>query len=132
MLQLNIQNLSAEEKAIQFQYRKRYLRVATPLSDRRRAERIWSFNTASGIYVLQRPGLVEFGLQRVILFQYRKRYLRVATKEGAKQLRKEYGFNTASGIYVLQHVQTCLIKHIWLFQYRKRYLRVATEQSVRH
>ena len=87
-----------------------------------------SFNTASGIYVLQQRNGWMVCWKRIVsipqavftccnflassvfltmlirLFQYRKRYLRVATEKlfwkNNKALMK--GFNTASGIYVLQ------------------------------
>ena len=64
-----------------FQYRKRYVRVATAIIHLRRVlrEEIERFNTASGMYALQQ-NLEEFAeCLDMLLFQYRKRYVRVAT-----------------------------------------------------
>ena len=61
-----------------FQYRKRYLRVATYYGIDTFNEEMPGFNTASGIYVLQLIAVVG-GVYIMVRFQYRKRYLRVAT-----------------------------------------------------
>ena len=64
------------------------------------------FNTASGMYALQRPGVAVFDVDECV-FQYRKRYVRVATQQ-----RVEKSFK------------------VFKFQYRKRYVRVATVTDI--
>ena len=96
--------MAAEGKV--FQYRKRYVRVATDK--------------------------FEFkGQAYACTFQYRKRYVRVATKIPYRwSLGLLWRFNTASGMYALQHTS---IEDMYdgyaMFQYRKRYVRVATAKD---
>ena len=81
MLQLPAVQTAAIQAGQRFQYRKRYLRVATMAK------------LMTGAEIMEH------------LFQYRKRYLRVATLRVAGlgiDVNLKGRFNTASGIYVLQ------------------------------
>ena len=86
-----------------FQYRKRYLRVAT-MDDRDAiVSRLYIVFQYRKRYLRVATLRGNSDYIRVSLFQYRKRYLRVATLRGNSD-------------YI----------RVSLFQYRKRYLRVAT------
>ncbi len=110
-----------------FQYRKRYVRVATIWAGKGdplygsyvsipqavcTCCNLWKrlmksslllsrFNTASGMYALQRLDgeIIE---KEGNMFQYRKRYVRVATELLRDRSVVRKSFNTASGMYVLQ------------------------------
>ena len=136
-----------------FQYRKRYVRVAT--SKEALVNHIEKcFNTASGMYALQHTGRDErvarylrvsipqavctrcnFYLHLFILgcrcgFQYRKRYVRVATVLFDLHL-KHFDVATVSipqAVCTRCNVLENTVKPVTVerFQYRKRYVRVAT------
>ena len=73
-----VQTLQVVTRA-KFQYRKRYVRVATLAEVKRQnVIRYKRFNTASGMYALQR-GIPLHLLPMPLSFQYRKRYYPVAT-----------------------------------------------------
>ena len=86
-----------------FQYRKRYVRVATDEQQKNYEQFNKGFNTASGMYALQLP--VHLQMTSLYRFQYRKRYVRIATKKVTKatlEAENNARFNTASGMYALQ------------------------------
>ena len=88
----------------EFQYRKRYLRVATNAKQREEAVYHEFVSIPQAVFTCCNLLAVQYIMKTMAeLFQYRKRYLRVATWLTFVVLYvASVCFNTASGIYALQ------------------------------